>query len=120
MAPTPNRIGSAARQRIDRLIFLGPATLLLALFYLGPVIVDLGLAFSDMGRNLRVTEFTTENFMRVAGDRRLFGAMGTTLVYVVCTLAIFNVTYGLILAPLTSALPAPAAAFFRAVGPLPR
>src|SRR5258708_33813265 len=120
MAPTPKCTGCAARQRIDRMIFLGQATLLLALFYLGPVMVDLGMAFSDMGRNLRVTEFTTENFMRVAGDRRLFGVMGTTLVYVVCTLAIFNVTYGLILALLTAALPERAGGFFRAVWLLPR
>ncbi|MBI3498665.1 MAG: sugar ABC transporter permease [Proteobacteria bacterium] len=120
MALKPNRIGAVSRQRIDRLLFLGPATLLLALFYLGPVIVDLGLAFTDMGRNLKVTGFTTENVLRVTGDRRLLSVMGTTLTYVICTLAIFNVTYGLILALLTAALPERAGGFFRAVWLLPR
>ena len=45
-----------AATAVDRLLFLGPATLLLVLFFLAPVIVNLGLAFTDMGRNLKVTE----------------------------------------------------------------
>ena len=114
------RLDSAHRQRLDRLIFLGPATLLLAMFYLGPVLVDLGLAFTDMGRNLQVSELTADNFVRVVGDRRLVSILSTTLVYVLCTLAIFNVTYGLVLALLTAALPERAGGFFRAVWLLPR
>jgi inositol-phosphate transport system permease protein len=90
------------------------------MFYLGPVLVDLGLAFTDMGRNLQVSGLTTDNFARVVGDRRLVSIMGTTLVYVLCTLAIFNVTYGLVLALLTAALPERTGGFFRAVWLLPR
>ena len=60
---------AAPRQRLDRLLFLGPATLLLVLFFLAPVIVDLGIAFTDMGRNLKVTGFTTENVAADAGGR---------------------------------------------------
>ena len=109
------------RRNVDRLLFLGPATLLLVLFFLAPVIVDLGLAFTDMGRNLKVTGFTTENVQRmVAGDRRLTSVMATTLVYVLCTLAIFNLTYGLLLALVTTAMPDRVGAFFRAVWLLPR
>jgi inositol-phosphate transport system permease protein len=110
-----------ARQRLDRLLFLGPATLLLFLFFLAPVIVDIGLAFTDMGRNLQVTRLTTENVERMlSGDRRLVGVLGTTLVYVLFTLAIFNVGYGLLLALVTTALPERSGAFFRAVWLLPR
>jgi inositol-phosphate transport system permease protein len=91
------------------------------LFFVAPVIVDIGLAFSDMGRNLRVTEFTTENVERMlSGDRRLLGVLSTTLLYVLFTLAIFNVTYGLILALVTTALPQRTGAFFRSVWLLPR
>jgi inositol-phosphate transport system permease protein len=109
------------RRGVDRLLFLGPATLLLALLFVAPVLVDVGLAFTDMGRNLRVTGFTTENVERMlTGDRRLASVMTTTLVYVLCTLAIFNVTYGLVLALVTTALPDRAGAFFRAVWLLPR
>jgi inositol-phosphate transport system permease protein len=116
-----SRSGNRTRQRLDRLLFLGPATLLLVLFFLAPVLVNLGIAFTDMGRNLRVTEFTTENVARVlSGDQRLLGVMGTTLVYVLLTLAIFNVGYALILALTTTALPQRTGAFFRAVWLLPR
>lgn len=116
-----SRNGGKARQRIDRLLFLGPATLLLVLFFLAPVLVNLGIAFTDMGRNLRVTEFTTENVARVlSGDQRLLSVMGTTLVYVLATLAFFNVGYALILALTTTALPQRTGAFFRAVWLLPR
>jgi inositol-phosphate transport system permease protein len=85
------------------------------------VLVDIGIAFSDMGRNLRVTEFTTENIQRMlSGDRRLIGVLTTTVTYVLLTLAIFNVGYGLILALVTTALPQRTGAFFRAVWLLPR
>jgi inositol-phosphate transport system permease protein len=110
-----------ARQRVNTLIFLGPACLLLALFFIAPVLIDFGLAFTDMGRNLKVTEFTTENFERMfTGDRRLVSVLGVTLIYVLGTLAIFNVTFALILALTTTALPDRAGAFFRAVWLLPR
>jgi inositol-phosphate transport system permease protein len=112
---------ASTRRRIDRLLFLGPATLLLFMFFLAPVIVNLGLAFTDMGRNLRVTQFTTDNVARMlTGDSRLVSVMGTTLVYVLCTLAIFNIGYALLLALVTTALPERAGAFFRAVWLLPR
>jgi inositol-phosphate transport system permease protein len=110
-----------ARQRVNTLIFLGPACLLLAAFFIAPVLIDIGIAFTDMGRNLQVTRFTTENFERMfAGDRRLISVLGVTLVYVLGTLAIFNVTFALVLALTTTALPDRAGAFFRAVWLLPR
>jgi inositol-phosphate transport system permease protein len=108
------------RQRQDMALFLGPAALLLAVFFLLPVLVDIGLAFTDMGRNLRVTGLTTANFERMAGDRRLPGVLLVTALYVIGTLAIFNLTYGLVLALVTTTMPAAAGAFFRAVWLLPR
>lgn len=115
------RSTEAQRRRLDRLIFLGPATVLLFLFFLAPVIVDIGLAFTDMGRNLKVTKFTTENVERMlTGDRRLVSVMGTTLMYVLFTLALFNVGYALVLSLTTTALPQRSGAFFRAVWLLPR
>jgi inositol-phosphate transport system permease protein len=110
-----------ARQRINTLVFLGPACLLLLLFFIAPVLVNLGIAFTDMGRNLQVTTLTTENFERMlTGDRRLVSVLGLTFVYVLGTLAIFNVTFALILALTTTALPDRSGTFFRAVWLLPR
>ena len=109
------------RRLTDRLLFLGPASVMLLLFFLLPAIVDVGIAFTDMGRNLQVSRFTAENVVRmVSGDRRLVSVLGTTLVYVLCTLAIFNVGYALLLSLLTTALPERSGAFFRAVWLLPR
>lgn len=115
------RSSEVVRRRIDRLLFLGPATALLVIFFVAPVLVDIGIAFSDMGRNLRVSQFTTGNVQRMlSGDFRLAGVLTTTFIYVLCTLAIFNVSYGLILALATTALPQRTGAFFRAVWLLPR
>jgi inositol-phosphate transport system permease protein len=110
-----------ARQRTNFVIFLGPALVLLFLFFIAPVIVDIVVAFTDMGRTLRVTELTTENFERmVTRDRRLTSTMALTFVYVLGTLAIFNVTFGLLLALTTNAMPDRVGGFFRAVWLLPR
>jgi inositol-phosphate transport system permease protein len=115
------RADRRTRGRIDRLLFLGPASVLLFLFFVAPVLVDFGIAFTDMGRNLKVTGFTTENVERMlTGDRRLASVLGTTAIYVLATLAIFNVTYALVLSLVTTALPERTGAFFRAVWLLPR
>jgi inositol-phosphate transport system permease protein len=94
---------------------------LLAAFFVLPVLVNLVVAFTDMGRTLQVTEFTSANVERlVGGDRRLTGVLATTLVFVACTLLIFNTTFGLLLALTTTALPPRAGALFRAIWLLPR
>ena len=91
------------------------------MFFVLPVVVDIAIAFTDMGRNLQVSGFTTANFARMfGGDSRLAGVMAVTLVYVLGTLAIFNVSYGLLLALVTTSLPDQSGAFFRAVCFLPR
>jgi len=100
---------------------LGPTAILLFLFFLAPVAVDLGVAFTDMGRTLAVSSFTFENFERMATrDTRLLGALGITAVFVITTLCIFNVTFALLLALVTTSVQRQVGAFFRAVWLLPR
>jgi len=109
------------RQRANAALFLGPATVLLACFFIAPVVVDLALAFTDMDRTLAVTTLTLENFERMATrDSRLLASLGITAIFVVSTLAIFNVGFALLLALTTTAVPPKAGAFFRAVWLLPR
>ena len=109
------------RQWTNFAVFLGPALVLLALFFILPVFVDIAVAFTDMGPTLKVTGFTTENFERMATrDTRLLKTLGVTFIYVAGTLAFFNVTFGLALALVTTAVPPKAGAFFRAVWLLPR
>lgn len=106
--------------------FLGPAFLVVGLFFVVPVIVDVVISFSDLGRDLRITEFSTDNYERALGvgdtrrDRQLPGVIVRTVIYVGGTLLIFNTTFGLILALTTTALPTGSGGFFRAVWLLPR
>src|SRR6266581_3567152 len=85
------------RQRANFALFLGPALFLLACFFIAPVVIDLVLAFTDMDRTLAVTA-----------------------IFVLSTLCIFNVTFALLLALVTTAIPRELGAFFRAVWLLPR
>jgi len=112
---------SASRRRANFLIFLGPAIVLTVLFFLVPVLIDIAVSFTDLSRSLRVTEFTTEQYEKVfQGDRRLPEIIGLTFVYVFGTLAIFNVTFGLVLALATTSLSKISGGFFRGVWLLPR
>jgi inositol-phosphate transport system permease protein len=112
---------SNVRQWQNMALFLGPAIVLLFMFFIAPVVVDIFVAFTDMGRSLRITEFTTANFERMlTGDSRISVTLAVTAVYVFFTLAIFNVTFGLILALTTTAVPDRIGGFFRAVWLLPR
>jgi len=109
------------RQRANFAVFLGPALLLLACFFVAPVVVDLVLAFTDMDRTLAVSKLTLDNFERmVTRDSRLLASLGITAIFVVSTLGIFNVTFALLLALTTTAVPRGMGAFFRAVWLLPR
>ncbi len=117
-APRPRM---RSRQSANLCLFLGPAMVLLLLFFLAPVIVDLIISFTDLGRTLRITEFTTAQFERMfTRDSRLTKSLAITLVYVFFTLAIFNVTFGLVLALTTTAVSERLGAFFRSVWLLPR
>lgn len=109
------------RQRINFIIFLGPACVLLFLFFVFPVIVDIGVAFTDMGRTLKVSGFTLDNFERMfTRDTRLLKTLGLTFIYLICTLGFFNVTFGLLLALVTTNVPDKVGGFFRAIWLLPR
>ena len=116
----------ARRRGWNMAFFLGPATLVIGLFFVVPVLIDIAISFTDMGRDLRITEFTTANYERALGlgdtrpDRQLSGVIARTFFYVGATLLIFNTTFGLVLALTTTALPSGSGGFFRAVWLLPR
>ncbi len=110
-----------ARKVVNFALFLGPAIILLFCFFILPVIVDIGIALTDMGRTLQVTKLTAVNFERMfTRDTRLVKTLALTFFYVLGTLSVFNVTFGLILALMTTAVPDRAGGFFRAIWLLPR
>lgn len=122
---------SATRQASNALVFLGPASLFLVCLLLIPIFVDLAVAFTDMSQTLQVDGFTTEQFRKIArpSDDAFLGfelrssfyrALMLTAIYVVCTLSLFNVTFALILALTTTALPNWLGGIYRAIWLLPR
>src|ERR671923_2960233 len=105
--------GTAARRRANFAIFLGPAIVLTVLFFVVPVLIDITVSFTDLNRSLRITGFTLEQYEKVfRSDRRLTEVIGLTFIYVFGTLAIFNVTFGLILAITTASLRSISGGFF--------
>jgi inositol-phosphate transport system permease protein len=115
------RAGSARRRRTNFMLFLGPAIALTFLFFVIPVLIDIAVSFTDLDRTLRISGFTAEQYQKVfEGDRRLPQVIGLTFVYAFGTLAVFNVTFGLVLALATTSLNKMAGGFFRGVWLLPR
>ncbi|WP_094462695.1 carbohydrate ABC transporter permease [Pannonibacter phragmitetus] len=102
-------------------LYLLPAIGLLTVFFLGPIIVNGVIAFTDMGANLRAGEFTLQNFERILQrDARLPAVLMTTLIYVSATLFLFNVGLGALLAVATTAVSGRLGTFFRGLWLLPR
>ena len=116
---------------VSALVFLGPASAFLFALLLVPILVDLVIAFTDMARTVTVDEFTTKQFRKLVKPSEeawlgfelrgsFYRALSLTAIFVFFTLAIFNLTFGLILALTTTALPDKLGAFFRAIWLLPR
>lgn len=120
---TDRRSGTiaAVRGRTNFVIFLGPAIFLTVVFFVVPVLIDIVVSFTDLDRTLRVSRLTTEQYHKVfQGDPRLAQVIGLTFVYVLGTLTIFNVSFGLVLALTTTSLSKVSGGFFRGVWLLPR
>ena len=109
------------RRSLDAALFLGPATILLFMFFIVPVLADVVIAFTDMDRTLRVTTLTADQFVRMATrDSRMWDALLRTALYVFLTLTFFNVGFAVVLALATTSISERLGTFFRAVWLLPR
>ena len=120
------------RQRLDTLLFLGPAVVLMLAFFVAPIVVNILVAFSDMNQTVWFEEFpTTQQFNKLGklDPEVLLGielrgsfyrALTLTATFVFLTLFIFNVTFALVLALTTTAVPERMGAVFRAIWLLPR
>ena len=122
---------ATTRQATNALVFLGPACLFMVCLLLVPIFVDLVVAFTDMSQTLRVEEYSGEQFRKLAKPSddswwryelrgSFYRALSLSFIYVFFTLAIFNVTFALILALTTTALPDWLGGLYRAIWLLPR
>lgn len=117
-APARVRIRSPLRQAGVGWIFALPFVVLFAVFYLGPLLVGVGMSFTDM-RSTDVTDplgvdlVGVDNYLRLAGDEAMRKAAVNTVVFVVTALPL---TIGLGLAAavaLNSGIGRLPAVFFR-------
>ena len=102
-------------------VFLLPATILIVLFFMLPVVTTLGLSMTDISTlTFRQPKWVgLENYRALLGDPSVGRIMVNTARYVVFTL-LFNVGMGLMLALLSTSIPARYGNQFRAVWLLPR
>lgn len=125
------RSSSTSRQISNAVFFLGPASLFLLALLVVPIIVDLVVSFTDMSQTLRVESFGTEQYRKIIRPDpdaflgfelrgSFYRALSLTGLYVFFTLLVFNLSFALVLALTTTAIPDRLGAFFRAVWLLPR
>ena len=103
--------------------FLAPAAILIAIFFLLPVVITIGLTFTNMSS---MTGFSGwrwvgfENYSRLLKNPETPERALTTLRYVIFTLTFFNVGMGLLIALVTFHLPKRSGVLFRSLWLLPR
>ena len=117
-APAPVKVRSALRQAGIGWMFILPFVVLFVVFYLGPLLVGIGMSFTDMRSTdvadpLAVDLVGVDNYLRLMNDGAMRRAAVNTVVFVVTTLPL---TIGLGLAAavlLNSGIARLPAAFFR-------
>lgn len=102
------------------MILLLPAATLIVLFYLLPALVNLVLAFSDMDYTFDFRFVGGESLVRPLEDPMFGRVLRNTAVYVVTTLTFMNIGVGVLLAILTTEIPAKVGSGFRLLWLLPR
>ncbi|MEV5888966.1 carbohydrate ABC transporter permease [Nonomuraea fuscirosea] len=116
--PPPIRIRGALRQSGIGWLFITPFVVLFAVFYLGPLLVGIGMSFTDMRSTdvsdpLAVDPVGVENYLRLMNDDAMRRAAVNTVVFVLTTLPL-AVGLGLAAAVLlNSGIARLPAAFFR-------
>ncbi len=121
-----------SRLSLDALLFLGPAVVLMLAFFVAPIVVNILVSFSDMSQTVRLDGFPTtaqynklgkldpDAFLGFELRGSFYRALALTATFVFLTLFIFNVSFALILALTTTAIPERMGAVFRAIWLLPR
>lgn len=102
------------------LFLLLPFLFIVFIFYFLPAGLTVGMAFTDMDHMLAWNFVGIENFQHMGQDFLLPGIIGNTVIYVIATLVLFNVSFALLLALITSAVNKPVGSFFRILWLLPR
>jgi inositol-phosphate transport system permease protein len=103
--------------------FMGPAGLLVIVFFFLPAIILFYISLTDLSSSNfgnPLTFIGLENYRRLFSDTFFPKILGNTFRYVILTLGIFNVGLALVLAILTTYIPRRSGFFFRTLWLLPR
>jgi len=121
--PTPVSTGSRIRATLGAWGFMSPATFLVLVFFLAPVVILFIMSLT----NLASANFSEpwhfiglDNYRRLFNDKFFLKILGNTVRYVVLTLGFFNVGLALVLALLTAHINRRVSFFFRLLWLLPR
>lgn len=101
-------------------LFVAPATILIFLFFLMPVILTMLLGFTSMDYRFKWEWIGLGNYYRIMRDIWAPIILRNTIFYVIATLACFNVGMALVISLLTTHVHDKAGAVFRAIWLLPR
>lgn len=101
-------------------LFIVPAGVVILVFFIIPVAITVAMGFTSMDFRFRWDWIGFGNYIHMAKDFLIPRIVTNTVVYVVGTLAVFNVTFGLMLALLTSYIGPKQGLFFKTVWLLPR
>ncbi len=113
----------AFRNTLGALSFMSPASFLVTVFFLIPVVLLLILSLTDLASANFSDPWTfigLENYRRMFSDTFFPKILWNTIFYVVMTLALFNVGLALVLALLTNHISRRASFLFRLLWLLPR
>lgn len=117
------RLRSSLRTVASPLLFMGPATALVIVFFFIPVIIIIGIALTDMSTATGFAKWQwvgLENFSKILTHPSSGGILWSTVKYVFLTLVLFNVGLSLVIALLSTHIPRRAGFVFRSLWLLPR
>jgi len=115
--------GASLRSLLGPLLFMGPATVLVVVFFFVPVVIVLAISLTDMSTatgfgSWKWVQF--ENYRKIVSHPNTGQVLGNTIKYVALTLSLFNVGMALVIALLTTHVPRRAGFLFRSLWLLPR
>ncbi|HEY3064104.1 MAG TPA: sugar ABC transporter permease [Chloroflexota bacterium] len=121
-APAEAPLAALWRRNATALLFMGPAAVLVLLFFFVPVILTLGMGLTDMSTATGLSKWQwvgLDNFERIITSRFTSIIFLNTIFYVLVTLA-FSVALGLGVALLSTHVERKTGGLFRALWLLPR
>jgi len=101
-------------------LLLAPGLILIVLFFIIPALVTTIMSFTGMDFRLKWNFIGIANFYNIIKDYLVPRIISNTAIYLIGTLAVFNVGLSLILAIFTTSIVKKAGMFYKAIFLLPR